>query len=171
MALPLVVQALLAQGLSLLGNAVMAKGRDVIEEKLGVDLEAALETDEGKYNLLQLQNEHQEYLIEASLTRDRMGLEDVQNSREMNARIQEAENASFLAKNTGYLLDFTTLIGTLILAYMIFFIGIPQENKEIAFTAFGSLVAMCVTVVNWHRGSSSGSAKKAEELTQIRMKK
>jgi hypothetical protein len=34
MPIPLIAQALFAKGLDLLGNAVLSKGKDVIEEKL-----------------------------------------------------------------------------------------------------------------------------------------
>ena len=164
----LLLASLLQNGFGLLGNAVLAKGKDVIEKKLGVDIESALETDTGKQTLLQLQNDHEEFLINAALDTRKIELADVANSRDANARVQESEHASFLAKNTGYILDYIIVLGTFLLAYLIFFVGVPPQNKEIAFTAFGSLIAMCVTVVGWHRGSSSGSMKKSLELSNLK---
>jgi len=163
-----IVATLIANGLGLVGNAVLAKGKDVIEKKLGIDIESALETDTGKQSLLQLQNDHEEFLVTSALEERKVELADVVSSRDANARIQESENSSFLAKNTGYILDYIIVLGTFFLAYLIFFVGIPQENKEIAFTAFGSLIAMCVTVVGWHRGSSSASMKKSLELSNLK---
>ena len=39
MPIPALLAPLLAQGLSLIGNAVMAKGKDWVEEKTGVRLD------------------------------------------------------------------------------------------------------------------------------------
>ena len=36
--IPALVAPLLAQGLNLLGNAVLSKGKDVIEQKFGISL-------------------------------------------------------------------------------------------------------------------------------------
>jgi len=70
MALPLLVTSLISQGLGLLGNAVLAKGQDVIEEKLGVSLDSTPPAD-----LLRLQQEHEEYLLEVSIRKAELELE------------------------------------------------------------------------------------------------
>ena len=56
------VAALFSQGLNLLGNAVLAKGQEVIEDKLGVKLEHAKPAE-----LRKLEIEHEEFLIEAGI--------------------------------------------------------------------------------------------------------
>jgi hypothetical protein len=116
--MPPFLLALLGQGLGILGNAVLAKGKDVIEEKLGVNIESALETEEGRQKLLQLQNDHEEFLINSALESKKLDLQeyqvkvaDVANSRDANARIQESYNASWLAKNAIYMIAFTVIGG------------------------------------------------------------
>lgn len=66
MPLPLLVSALFAKGLDLLGNAVLAKGQDVIEEKLGIKLKPDMSPEEAA-NLKKLEIEHEEFLVEASI--------------------------------------------------------------------------------------------------------
>jgi maltodextrin utilization protein YvdJ len=54
---PIITQ-LFSQGLNILGNAVLAKGQDVVEEKLGVKLETA-----SSETLRKMEIEHEEFLI------------------------------------------------------------------------------------------------------------
>jgi hypothetical protein len=50
------------------------------------------------------------------------------------------------------------------MTFVVFIIGVPEQNKSMAFTALGSLWTLTGTVVNFHRGSSAGSKAKTEEL-------
>lgn len=61
-----IVATLLANGLGILGNAVMAKGKEVIEEKLNIKLKEDPSPEElMKYK--QAEMEHEEFLVNASL--------------------------------------------------------------------------------------------------------
>ena len=166
--LPLLLAPLLTtlaqNGLGMLASAITAKGKDIIEEKLGVNIETATQTEDGLIKLKELTMKHEEFLIEAAqkkaeteLKDKALDVENTEGARVANAKIQESANASALAKNAPYILDFVIVVGTMILAYCIFFVGIPVGNKEIAFAAFGSLLTMCGTILNFHRGTSQGS--------------
>lgn len=65
--LPIVTQ-LLASGLGILGNAVLAKGKEVVEDKLGVKLPDAL-TGEEAIKLKQLEFQHEEWLLNQDIKR------------------------------------------------------------------------------------------------------
>jgi hypothetical protein len=91
-------------------------------------------------------------------------LKDVQNARNMNIEIQKASEASKLAKDAAYYLDFIIVGATIALGLLLFFRAIPVGNKEIAYLMFGSLLTLCGTVVNFHRGSTHGSSKKTDML-------
>lgn len=67
--------SLAEKGLSVLGNAVLAKGKDVIEKQLGVNLEAAVQSEEGLIKLRQLEMEHEEFLINAAQRKSEFELE------------------------------------------------------------------------------------------------
>ncbi len=92
------------------------------------------------------------------------------SARKMNAQIQESGNAAWLAKNVAYILDMVIIGATLLLTYLLFFKGVPEANKELAYSAFGSLITLCGTVVNFHRGSSQGSKDKAAEIQALKGK-
>lgn len=64
------IAMLFEKGLSMLGNAVLAKGQEVVEEKLGVKLDDA-KPDE----LRRLEMEHEEWLINAAIRKAQVEME------------------------------------------------------------------------------------------------
>ena len=93
------------------------------------------------------------------------------SARDMNAKVQESSNASWLAKNTAYALDIGIVAATIFLAWFAFIKGVPEANKELVYMALGSLITMSGTVLNFHRGSSQGSKDKATEIQSMKDKK
>jgi hypothetical protein len=90
------------------------------------------------------------------------------SARDMNAKVQESSNASWLAKNTAYALDIGIVAATIFLAWFAFMKGVPEANKELVYMALGSLITMSGTVLNFHRGSSQGSKDKATEIQAMK---
>ena len=90
------------------------------------------------------------------------------SARDMNVKVQESANASWLAKNTAYALDIGIVSSTIFLAWFAFIKGVPEQNKELVYMALGSLITMCGTVVNFHRGRSQGSKDKGEENRKLK---
>jgi hypothetical protein len=93
------------------------------------------------------------------------------SARDMNAKVQESSNASWLAKNTAYALDIGIVAATIFLAWFAFMKGVPEANKELVYMALGSLITMSGTVLNFHRGSSQGSKDKNVEIQALKDKK
>jgi hypothetical protein len=90
------------------------------------------------------------------------------SARDMNAKVQESTNASWLAKNTAYALDIGIVASTIFLAWFAFVKGVPEQNKELVYMALGSLITMSGTVLNFHRGSSQGSKDKGGEIQKLK---
>ena len=90
------------------------------------------------------------------------------SARKMNTAVQESANASNLAKNAAYILDFLVVGATMFLSWFAFVKGVPEGNKELVYMALGSLLTMCGTVINFHRGSSQGSKDRAAELDRMK---
>ena len=84
------------------------------------------------------------------------------DARAMNVKVHESTSAAWLAKNTAYTLDLGIVTATIFLAWFAFMKGVPEANKELVYMALGSLITMCGTVLNFHRGSSQGSKDKTE---------
>ena len=59
---------------------------------------------------------------------------------------------------------------TTLIVFCLFIFKLPIENKELAYTMFGSFLMYVGTVINFHRGSSKGSNEKQELINQIKGK-
>lgn len=175
MPLPLILAPILSKlaenGLNLLVDAVSTKGKEFVEEKLGVDLSKEVQTEEGMIKLRSLEIQHEEFLLQAAQKEAENRLKDkeldikiTENAQLMNTKIQESSNASRIAKEGPYWLDFLVIGSTLVLAAILLFNGVPAVNKELVYMAFGSLVTLCGTIINFHRGSSQGSKDNADAV-------
>jgi len=75
--IPALLAPLLSQGLSLIGNAVMAKGKDWVEEKTGVKLNGPL-SDADAMKLKQYEMDHQEELLRLRIEEKKLGIDELQ---------------------------------------------------------------------------------------------
>lgn len=170
--IPLITK-LAASGLDMIGNAVLNKGKAFVEEKLNVSLDDEIGSEEGKIKLRQLQADNEEKLLSYALENRKIDFDyyksdadDRKSARDMNSRLQESLT-SFFAKNFAYGLDTVIVCGTLALTCGLFFKTIPSDNLQIANIALGTLLGLCVTVVNFHRGTSSGSQNKDKVMANM----
>lgn len=147
-----ILSSLISGGLPSVAKAVVEKGQEYVEEKLGVSLKPEMSQEELQ-KVSEAAMKHEEFLISESY-------KDMANAREMNEHIQESSNASTLAKNAAYILDFMIIGSAIVLAFIAFFVGVPNENKELVYTLLGSLWTYSGVVINFHRGTSSSSHKK-----------
>ena len=107
-------------------------------------------------------------LRELDMEYAKLHLENVKDARAMNVKVQEAANASWLAKNTAYALDIGIVTATIFLAWFAFMKDVPEANKELVYMALGSLITMSGTILNFHRGSSQGSKDKGSEIQKFK---
>lgn len=149
--------------ISEVGMPLVKKG---VKALTGIDLESKELTAEDKQKLLDSQIE----IMKIDFEKLKLEYEDTINSRETNVKIQESQNASWLAKNTAYILDFIVILSTIFLGMMLFFVVIPQENMNIANIMFGAMLSYCSTIFGWHRGSSKGSTDKQDVINQLKGK-
>ena len=80
---------------------------------------------------------------------------------------KNSDKLAMLAKVAPYVLDFIIVAGTFGFGYLLFYVGIPSENKDIMNMMFGTLIGLSVTIVNYHRGSSEGSSAKQSMLDRM----
>ena len=84
---------------------------------------------------------------------------------------KNSDKLAMLAKVAPYVLDFIIVAGTFGFGYLLFYVGIPSENKDIMNMMFGTLIGLSVTIVNYHRGSSEGSSAKQSMLDKMVVRK
>lgn len=77
MPIPALLAPLLSQGLSLIGNAVLAKGKDWVEEKTGVKLDQPLSAED-TLKLRQYEMDHEEELLRLRIEEKKLGIDELQ---------------------------------------------------------------------------------------------
>lgn len=154
-----VISSLISAGLPKIAQAVTDKGIEYVETKLGVKLEPDM-TQEQLQAVREAALKHEEFQIEQSN-------KNTDSARVMNTGIQTSEFASTLSKNAAYFIDFAIVAAAIFVTWLTFFKAIPLDNKEIVYTALGSLWTLTGTIVNFHRGSSRQSQGKDDVIRKL----
>lgn len=172
-----IIQALLGKGLSLVANAVLAKGKEYIKEKAGIDLNKESLSEQDVVALKKYEMEHEEELMKLQIEDNRLDLEmvksmlaETQGAREREARMAESPSASWLNKNVGPMLAILAIIVTFGLFYKVTFgdlLTLKMENRDILLYILGVLSAVVSQIFSYYFGSSSGSKSKSEDLAKL----
>ena len=148
-----------------------------VQKLTGIDLSKEELTNEDKQKIMDSQIEIMKIDFEkikleteAKLEDKRLDIQNTNNAQVMNTQIQASEFSSKLAKNTAYIIDLVLVLSLVVLVFCLFIFKLPIENKELAYTMFGSFLMYVGTVINFHRGSSKGSNEKQELINQIKGK-
>ncbi len=148
-----------------------------VEKLTGIDLSKEELTPDDKQKIMDSQIEIMKIDFEkikleteAKLEDKRLDIQNTNNAQVMNTQIQASEFSSKLAKNTAYIIDLVLVLSLVVLVFCLFIFKLPIENKELAYTMFGSFLMYVGTVINFHRGSSKGSNEKQELINQIKGK-
>jgi hypothetical protein len=136
----------------------MDKGLDYVQDKIGIELKPDM-TPEEVAEVRKAAMQHEEFKVSEAN-------KNTANARDMNSKIQDSVAASWLSKNAAYVIDFSVVLATIVLSGFAYFHGVPEENKELVYMALGSMITMTGTILNFHRGSSSGSEKKTEIISR-----
>lgn len=171
--LPALLAPLLAQGLSLVGNAVMAKGKDWLQEKTGVDVSKASLSDEDFLKLKQFEMEHQEELIRLRQEDDKLSVEiekaylaDTQSARQMQTAAL-SQSDLFSKRFIYYFAMFWAVVAAIYIGF-ITFAPIPEANIRFADTILGFLLGTLVSqIISFFYGSSSSSQNKDELIKSV----
>lgn len=156
------------------GDKLVLQG---VQKLTGIDLSKEELTNEDKQKIMDSQIEIMKIDFEklkleteAKLEDKRLDIQNTNNAQVMNTQIQASEFSSKLAKNTAYIIDLVLVLSLVVLVFCLFIFKLPIENKELAYTMFGSFLMYVGTVINFHRGSSKGSNEKQELINQIKGK-
>lgn len=117
-------------------------------------------------------NRHLEELAEDAYKTLELQYKDTADARAANVSIQ-GESPSWLAKNTAYIIDiFVMLIWASLTTYILAkFMNIIATDSRADFTGilgiWAGVTALATTVLNFHRGSSQGSATKQKTIDKM----
>ncbi|CAB4139689.1 hypothetical protein UFOVP352_21 [uncultured Caudovirales phage] len=155
MAIPLLLAPLLSQGLSLVANAVIAKGKEWVEDQTGVNLDQPLSAED-TLKLRQFEITHQEELLKLRIEDKKLDLADIDGARQMNSRINESAYSSWLAKNVPAILS-------LLVVSVGFFLMAITEQPDVR----TAVVGLMTLVLGFYFGSSSSSKTKDETIRTL----
>jgi hypothetical protein len=159
MTIPPFLKSIIGDGAAKIGESI----KGIIDEsKFSAEEKAEIEL-----KMAEVINKHSETMATLAEQETEAYLKDTQSAREANARIQESERASWLAKNMAYCLDITLVLAFISMLVIIIFRVVPENNKELFYTAFGLLGGYVSTVINFHRGTSAGSKASGDTLRNI----
>ena len=176
--IPAAIQAiltpLLGNGLNLVANAVMAKGKDYVEKKLGVELKPDMSPEDlAKIQIAQM--EHEEELLKLRLEEDKLDLAELQarlkdtnDARKREVQIANSDKAPLINKIVTPVLALSILLLTFVLFGVVMFDGTPVESsrKDILIYVLGVLSAIASQIVSYYFGSSQSSKDKTDALKE-----
>jgi hypothetical protein len=173
-ALQAIITPLLGNGLNLVANAVLAKGKKVVEEKLGVELKPDMSPEDlAKIQIAQM--EHEEELLKLRLEEDKLDLaelemllKDTNDARVRETQIVTSDKAPLLNKLITPILALGLLGITFTLFGIVLFQASPIDpsRKDILIYILGVLSAVATQVVSYYFGSSQSSKDKTEALKE-----
>jgi hypothetical protein len=160
--------------LNLVANAVLAKGKKVVEEKLGVELKPDMSPEDlAKIQIAQM--EHEEELLKLRLEEDKLDLaelelrlKDTDSAREREVQISTSDKAPLLNKIVTPVLALSILLLTFVLFGVVMFDDTPVEasRKDILIYILGVLSAIASQIVSYYFGSSQSSKDKTDALKE-----
>jgi len=169
-----IVQPLLANGLNLVANAVLAKGKKVVEDKLGVELKPDMSSEDlAKIQMAQM--EHEEELMRLRIEEDKldlaeleMRLKDVDSARDREVQIATSDKAPLLNKVVTPVLALGVVTLTFFLFGVVMFDDTPVDpsRKDILIYVLGVLSAIATQIVSYYFGSSQSSKEKTDALKE-----
>jgi hypothetical protein len=169
-----IVKPLLANGLGLVANAVLAKGKKVVEDKLGVELKPDMSSEDmAKVQIAAM--EHEEELLRLRIEDNKldlaeleMRLKDTDSAREREVAIATSSTAPLINKIVTPVLALSILLLTFVLFGVVMFDNTPVETsrKDILIYVLGVLSAIATQIVSYYFGSSQGSKDKGDQLRE-----
>lgn len=154
-----IISTLLQNNLPKVAQAVLDKGLDYVQEKVGVELKPDMSQEEIKA-LRDRAMQHEEFMVEQAN----------KNTADARAMQVAALNQSdlFSKRFVMYLAMFWSITAVLYI-FLITFTTIPELNVRFADTILGFLLGTVVaTILNFFLGSSASSKEKTEVLAGMK---
>ena len=153
-----IVSGLVSKGMPKVADAVLDKGLDYVEQKMGIKLKPEEDlTDDDVKDLQARAMQHQEFMAEAQI-------KEMQSARDREIKLATDPNVHPLIKLVTPILALGTVGFSFALFLMFFFVEITQSNKDILIYILGSLNGAMVMVLGYYFGSSLGSKEKDSKL-------
>lgn len=167
-----IVAALIKLGLPILGNAIATKGKDYIEEKIGVDITKMMGSEEGKIELARIEMENEAMLQGFAIKKREQELEETKIEQANTADARAMQKAALaqtddFSKRFLYYFAWAWSSASVLYIAAITFATIPQANIRFADTILGFILGTVIaTILNFFFGSSRSSKDKDVALAE-----
>ncbi len=150
-----IVSGLISNGLPKVADAVMEKGLDAVQAKLGIELKPEGQmTPEDVSKLKEAAMKHEEFMAE-------IDLKNMQGARDMQLKAMDSDDP-LVRRFVYYFIGFWSLLSACYIGFITFG-DIPEKNIRFADTILGFVLGtMVASMFQFLLGSSIGSRKKDE---------
>jgi uncharacterized membrane protein YwzB len=151
-----IVSGLISNGLPKVADAVIEKGVDYVQDKLGVELKPECEMKpEDVQRLKEAAMKHEEFMAENDL-------KNMQGAREMQLKAMDSDDP-LVRRFVYYFIGFWSILSAVYIGFITFG-DIPEANIRFADTILGFVLGtMVASMFQFLLGSSLGSRKKDEK--------
>jgi hypothetical protein len=168
--IPALIAPLLSQGLSLISNAVMAKGKDWVEEKTGVKLDQPL-TEADTLKLRQYEMDHEEELLRLRIEDNKIDLESFKEEVKDRGSARERD-IEFIKRgvtnNRANVMFFLAVVMVGLLVWIVWKDqNINEYVKGIFTLVLGRFLGYLDNIYSFEFGTTRGSKEKDETIKQL----
>lgn len=148
-----IVSGLISNGLPKVADAVMEKGVDYVQEKLGVELKPEGQmSQEDVSKLKEAAMKHEEFMAE-------IDLKNMEGARNMQLKAMDSDDP-LVRRFVYFFISFWSILSAIYIG-CITFVDIPEDNVRFADTILGFVLGtMVASMFQFLLGSSLGSRNK-----------
>lgn len=157
-----ILSQLAGAGMQKVADAVMDKGLDAVEEKLGVKLTPNSDGVLDPAKLAEVEQaamKHKEFMAE-------LDHKDRESARAAHLAIVTNKDVPWWEKAVMPFLAVFTVVSTFVLVGVLSFVNIADSQERIVIFVLGFVTAVAGQVLSFYFGSSQGSKDKTEALTK-----
>lgn len=170
MPIPALIAPLLAQGLSLIGNAVMAKGKEWVEEKTGVKIQPNM-SDEDLLRLRQYEMQHEEELMRLRLEDNKLDLETFREEVKDRGSARDRDIEFIKRGMTNNRANFMFFLAVVMVGVLVWIVwkdqSINEYVKGIFTLVLGRFLGYLDNIYSFEFGTTRGSKEKDETIKQL----
>ena len=170
MPIPALLAPLLSQGLSLIGNAVLAKGKDWVEEKTGVKLDQPLSAED-TLKLRQYEMDHEEELLRLRIEDNKLDLESFREEVKDRSSARDRDVEFIKRGMTNNRANFMFFLAVVMVGILVWIVwkdqNINEYVKGIFTLVLGRFLGYLDNIYSFEFGTTRGSKEKDETIKQL----
>ncbi len=170
MPIPALIAPLLAQGLSLIGNAVMAKGQEWVEQKTGVKIQPNM-PEQDILALRRYEMQHEEELLRLRIEDNKLDLETFREEVKDRGSARDRDIEFIKRGMTNNRANLMFFLAVVMVGAMVWIVwkdqSINEYVKGIFTLVLGRFLGYLDNIYSFEFGTTRGSKEKDETIKQL----